>query len=194
MSLRFFRRYCPPYGLPNLLFQSMPWAHTITSRNRLYCRAVITLIAIKNNQLILKELIENVFRNAPDVGNTTEEKGHGRQEKRTCFIMVTTLLEQEGMYEKWPSLKRVIRMERERTENGSRSRETVYYLSRVEKEVAYYYASSIRAHWSIENKMHWNLEGPSRRMHAECGRRMVPPIFQPCANTLWECPKSRMTN
>lgn len=31
---------------------------------------------------------------------TTEEKGHGRLDKRTCSIMDTVLLEQEGMYEK----------------------------------------------------------------------------------------------
>ncbi len=29
--------------------------------------------------------------------------------------MDTTLLEQEGMYERWPGLKHIIRMERERT-------------------------------------------------------------------------------
>lgn len=50
--------------------------------------------------------------------------------------MDTTLLEQEGMYERWPGLKRIIRMERERTENGSHSRETIYYLSSVEKDEA----------------------------------------------------------
>lgn len=49
-------------------------------------------------------------------------------------------------------------MDRERTENGSRSRETIYYLSSVEKDEASYYASRIRAHWDIENKLHWHLD------------------------------------
>lgn len=49
-------------------------------------------------------------------------------------------------------------MERERTENGSHSRETIYYLSSVEKNEASYYASRIRAHWGIENKLHWHLD------------------------------------
>ncbi len=57
------------------------------------------------------------------------------------------------MYEKWPGLKRIIKMERERTENGARSRETIYYLSSVEKDEASYYAMRIRAHWGIENKL-----------------------------------------
>jgi predicted transposase YbfD/YdcC len=49
-------------------------------------------------------------------------------------------------------------MERERTENGARSRETIYYLSSVEKDEASYYAMRIRAHWGIENKLHWHLD------------------------------------
>ena len=99
------------------------------------------LMALKDNQPILRELTENIFRcSTPMSVYTTEEKGHGRLEKRTCSIMDTTLLEQEGMYEKWPGLKRIIRMERERTENGSLSRETIYYLSSTENDEASYYA------------------------------------------------------
>ena len=117
------------------------------------------LMALKDNQPILKDLVENIFRTATTMSvYTTEEKGHGRQEKRTCSIMDTTLLEQEGMYERWPGLKHIIRMERERTENGSRSRESIYYLSSAEKDEASYYASRIRAHWGIENKLHWHLD------------------------------------
>ena len=71
------------------------------------------LMALKDNQPILKDLVENIFRTATTMSvYTTEEKGHGRQEKRTCSIMDTTLLEQEGMYERWPGLKHIIRMER----------------------------------------------------------------------------------
>lgn len=84
-------------------------------------------MALKDNHPILKELTESVFRCATPMSvYTTEEKGDGRPEKRTCSITDTTLLEQEGMYDKWHGLKRIIRMERERTENGVRSRETIY--------------------------------------------------------------------
>ena len=117
------------------------------------------LMALKDNQPILKGLTESIFSSTTPISvYTTEEKGHGRVEKRTCSIMDTTLLEQEGMYEKWPGLKRIIKMERERTENGARSRETIYYLSSVEKDEASYYAMRIRAHWGIENKLHWHLD------------------------------------
>ncbi len=72
--------------------------------------------------------------------------------------MDTTLLEQEGMYEKWPGLKRIIKMERERTENGARSRETIYYLSSVEKDEAFLLCDAYSWHWGIENKLHWHLD------------------------------------
>ena len=59
------------------------------------------LMAIKDSQPILKELKETVFRSTTPMSvYTTEEKGHGRPGKRTCSIMDTVLLEQEGMYEK----------------------------------------------------------------------------------------------
>ena len=42
-----FRRYCPRCGSRAPWSQSMPWASTAASRNRLYCRAVITLWPLK---------------------------------------------------------------------------------------------------------------------------------------------------
>ena len=73
------------------------------------------LMALKDNQPILKGLIETIFNiTSPLSVFTTEEKRHGREEKRKCSILDTSLLEQEGMYEQWPGLKRIVKMERER--------------------------------------------------------------------------------
>ena len=58
------------------------------------------LMALKDNQPILKDLIETVFRVAsPLSAFTTEEKGHRCEEKRKYSALDTFLLEQEGMYE-----------------------------------------------------------------------------------------------
>lgn len=117
------------------------------------------LMALKDNQPILRELIETVFSNATPLSVfTTEENGHGREEKRTCSILDTKMLEQEGLYEQWPGLKRIIRMERERKSDGVKSKETIYYLSSEDRDEASYFASRIRAHWGIENKLHWHLD------------------------------------
>ncbi len=117
------------------------------------------LMALKDNQPILKELVENIFNNTKPMSVfKSEEKGHGRIEFRECSVLDTRLLEQEGLYEEWPGLKRIVRMDRERTCDGVRSKETIYYLSSVEKDDAEYFASHIRAHWGIENKLHWQLD------------------------------------
>lgn len=117
------------------------------------------LMALKDNQSVLKDLVASIFGNTPPMStHTTEEKGHGREEKRTCSVLDTKLLEQEGLYQEWPGLKRIIKMDRERLCNGLKSKETIYYLSSEEKDEAAYFSSRIRDHWGIENKLHWHLD------------------------------------
>lgn len=117
------------------------------------------LMALKDNQPILRELVESMFNSARPLAEfKSEEKGHGRIEKRQCSILDTELLRQEGMYQEWPGLKRIIRMYRERTCDGNKSKETVYYLSSQQSDDAEYFASRIRNHWAIENKLHWHLD------------------------------------
>lgn len=58
------------------------------------------LMALKDNQPILCELVERMFAvSAPISTCTTEEKGHGRKELRECSVLDIKLLAQEGMYE-----------------------------------------------------------------------------------------------
>ena len=154
------------------------------------------LMALQDNQPILKGLTESIFSSTTPISvYTTEEKGHGRVEKRTCSIMDTTLLEQEGMYEKWPGLKRIIKMERERTENGARSRETIYYLSSVEKDGgfllcdAYSCALGYREQTALASR-----RDVSGRYIAAYAPRMALSIFQRCASMHWKCLKSRTIN
>lgn len=117
------------------------------------------LMALKDNQPILKGLIESVFDASRLLDESvTRDKGHGRLEERRCSVIDTRVLEREGLYDEWPGLKRIIRMERARTCNGVRTNETVYYLSSEEKDDASYFASRIRAHWGIENNLHWHLD------------------------------------
>lgn len=68
------------------------------------------------------------------------------------------MLEKEGLYEEWPGLRSIIKIHRERTCDGVKSKETVYYLSSEDKDDAEYFGSLIRAHWGIENKLHGHLD------------------------------------
>lgn len=117
------------------------------------------LMALKDNQPILLDLVESVFKTGRPLSvYSSQEKGHGRLEYRECSVLDTKLLQQEGMYEPWPGLKRIIRVRRERTVKGVESSETVYYLSSEEKDDASYYAARIREHWGIEGILHWHLD------------------------------------
>lgn len=117
------------------------------------------LMALKDNQPILKELVESMFRSSTPLStHRTEEKGHGREERRDCAVLDTKLLKEEGLYEEWPGLQRIIRMERERLCDGVRTKETVYYLSSEQNDDASYFSERIRDHWSIENRLHWHLD------------------------------------
>lgn len=117
------------------------------------------LMALKDNQPILRDLVSSIFDSIPPVStHTTDEKGHGREEKRICSVLDTRLLEQEGMYEQWPGLRRIVKMYRERLCDGVKSKETIYYLSSEEIDDAAYFSRRIRDHWGIENKLHWHLD------------------------------------
>lgn len=113
----------------------------------------------KDNQTVLKGLVKTIFSSvSPLSTHMTVEKGHGREEKRSCSVLDARLLEQEGLYEEWPGFKRIIKMDRERLYDGLKSKGTVYYLSSEEKDEAAYFASRIRDRWSIDNKLHWHLD------------------------------------
>lgn len=117
------------------------------------------LMALKDNQSVLKALVESMFKaSAPLSTHKTEEKGHGREERRDCAVLDTKLLKKEGLYEEWPGLQRIIRMERERVCDGVRTMETVYYLSSEAIDDAAYFSGRIRDHWGIENRLHWHLD------------------------------------
>ena len=117
------------------------------------------LMALKDNQPILRDLVEAMFKAATPISvHVTQDKGHGREERRTCSVLDTRLLEQEGLYEKWPGLKRIIKMDRERMCDGVSTSETVYYLSSEEIDDAAYFSVRIRNHWGIENRLHWHLD------------------------------------
>lgn len=117
------------------------------------------LMALKDNRPILKQPVESMFRSSTPLSTyKTEEKDHGREEKRDCAVLDTKLLKKEGLYGEWPGLQRIIRMGRERLCDGVRTKETVYYLSSEAIDDAAYFSGRIRDHRGIENRLHWHLD------------------------------------
>ncbi len=84
--------------------------------------------------------------------HTTVEKGHGRVEKRT--VRTTSIL---TLHQQWPGLAQGLEITRERTVKGQTTLEMVYGMTSLQPEEADAERLSdlVRAHWGIENGLHY---------------------------------------
>ena len=85
----------------------------------------------------------------------TEENGHGRTEVRTTWT--TNDLSELSMREDWSGLTSIGLVVAERTYKGKTSIEKRYYISSLPSD-AERIGDAARAHWGIENKVHWVLD------------------------------------
>ena len=102
------------------------------------------------------------------------EKGHGRLERRH----ITTSADlNDYLRRDWGEVGQVFRVERQRKCKDKQSLEVVYGLSTLPQQAcpAQRMAQLIRAHWLVENRLHWRRDvtlGEDR-----CGVRF-PPVAQ----------------
>ena len=123
-------------------------------------------LALKENQGNLYENVHDTFALAlkEPMGEVipqfyeTIEKGHGRLEIRTHWLIADTAcltyLDPEG---KWKGLQAIGMVEAQRRIGLEVSSETRYYLLSFADDVKRF-ASSVRNHWGIENCVHWVLD------------------------------------
>jgi predicted transposase YbfD/YdcC len=86
---------------------------------------------------------------------TTTERGHGRQEERSCVVVhhVAGIRGRQA----WAHLTTVGMCRRERTVNGQTTEEVCYFIG-SRRLAARRYAHALRGHWGIENNLHWQLD------------------------------------
>jgi predicted transposase YbfD/YdcC len=119
------------------------------------------VLTVKENQPKLYEEIGRLEQAALEQDYTgasshcVEERGHGRQELRACWVL--TDLEELTERAKWPGLQSVIVVVRDRTVGERNSCEKHYYIS-SRKLSAKRFLEVIRGHWGIENSLHWVLD------------------------------------
>ena len=118
-------------------------------------------LVVKGNHKALRDHIAFAFDKPPYEGffNTMTDRaesynmGHGRLEHR----IMETLPVYRG-YINWPKAEQICRITRVReTYNGELSRETVYAITSLPRKAANaeYLLDLCRAHWGIENRLHW---------------------------------------
>lgn len=86
----------------------------------------------------------------------TLEKGHGRLEKRRYRIS-DSLQRVSFERNRWKDLRTIGMVESERTVEGRTSVERRYFISSLSAQ-ARPFAEAVRAHWTIENQLHWSMD------------------------------------
>ncbi len=131
------------------------------------------LIQVKRNQPTLFEAVDaacqSYWQRPEDEQEylETREKGHGRKEVRTVFVVTLTLT--EALAKKWSHLKTVVAVARERTDKGKTVCNTAYFV--CTDNLSLERAQEVtRRHWETENCQHWVLdhafEEDSQKMYA----------------------------
>lgn len=114
------------------------------------------LIGLKGNQQNLLHDVEAFFGHTCLLFDTHTEhdKGHGRIEERTARVTTDVA---RIKTEKLPHIASVACVDRRVEQGGKVSQERQYYIS-SRPMTALVFLEAIRAHWLIENALHWVLD------------------------------------
>lgn len=123
------------------------------------------VIALKENQKTLYREVQDTYEQAEKsqyreiehTSHQTVEKDHGRIEKRECITITDSdYLKYLNPSKIWKNLRSISMVKSERIVRGKSSTEIRYYISSLTS--AEKIAHAVRAHWGIENKLHWTLD------------------------------------
>ena len=118
------------------------------------------MLSLKGNQGNLHKDVKLFFETestCPEVGHESYDMGHGRIETRIVRASSDTdwLKEQ---HPKWTALKSIIAVTAKRECKDKITEETRYFISSLDATAPKYLGQVIRAHWGIENNLHWVLD------------------------------------
>jgi len=115
-------------------------------------------LALKGNQGTLHDDVR-MFLDDPATTaittDTTVDGDHGRIETRTSTISTAVDWLQED--HRWPGLKAIGKIVRTREIGAKTTMETAYYLLSTPMTAARF-GQVVRAHWAVENSLHWTLD------------------------------------
>lgn len=117
------------------------------------------LLMVKGNQPSLLEAIETSFISHHDVEGV-DRQGHAEKSHGRIVGQIASVLPAKGCVDltDWPKCKTIGRIDSIRTIGGKESGfERRYYISSRDLS-ADQLALAVRAHWGIENRLHWVLD------------------------------------
>ena len=141
------------------------------------------VLAPKGNQGQMHEAVVDYFETAQAADfaqvdlqyKQTLDSGHGRIETRSHYLV--TDLRTMPETKQWKGLGSIgmVVAEREDKATGNKSVERRYYLSSIDQVDVF--AASTRAHWAVENSLHWVLDMVFREDESRIRQGGTPAIF-----------------
>lgn len=123
------------------------------------------MLQVKANQPELLTDVRTVFEGAFEHGwgrrehdvHEEVDKGHGRLETRRTWITSDVPWLIKGTSE-WTGLQAIVCVERLRTVGDATTTTRAFYITSVRTRKASEAARACRAHWGVENSLHWVLD------------------------------------
>jgi predicted transposase YbfD/YdcC len=118
------------------------------------------LLSLKGNQGTLHEDVKLYFdsqQTCPEVGHEHYDGGHGRFEKRAVFAS-SDIDWLKNSHPQWAGLTSIIAVTAERETKKKTTSETRYFISSLDATDPKRLGQIVRAHWGIENNLHWVLD------------------------------------
>ena len=114
------------------------------------------VLGLKGNQPELLDDVRFYFDNECASGTSQTEKDHGRIEQRTYYL--ETQIDWLPQRSDWAGLKGIgmVKTTVVKMNTGEVAEECRYYLTSLTNIDAF--AHAVRAHWSIESQLHWQLD------------------------------------
>lgn len=126
------------------------------------------VLAVKDNQPTLHQRVSALLDEAILDGLEgmrhdrfqSTDGGHGRVEQRQVWVTDEVQWLGETLLVNWPGLASITAVEcrREDLSTGKTSTERRYFISSRKGVDAKAMAEAVRGHWSVENKLHWQLD------------------------------------
>jgi predicted transposase YbfD/YdcC len=155
-------------AIPKLLLQ-LDIAGAVVTIDAMGCQTKIAkqiinqkadyVLSLKGNQGELHDDVVTYFESdlSPEIGNENYDGGHGRIETRT--IRATADIQWlQDRHPKWAGLKSIIAVSAKRELRNKVEEETRYFISSLDATDPQKLGNIVRAHWSIENNLHWVLD------------------------------------
>ena len=99
-----------------------------------------------------------VFEGVPFDYHTTLNKNHGRLERRECWVIRDPeCLDYLRTGGEWPGLRSVVKVVGRRETATGATVQPRYFITSLNLS-AEQLLNAVRAHWTIENSLHWSLD------------------------------------